>query len=72
MKSWIRVYPSGARFDSSNYNPLPMLEVGAQIVALNTQCKSLEMNILREFFGGSRRQRGYQLKPEYLRVQDRK
>ena len=39
--SWMRIYPQGTRFDSSNYNPLPMLEVGAQIVALNTQSKSV-------------------------------
>lgn len=32
-----RVYPKGQRIDSSNYNPIPFWNVGAQIVALNYQ-----------------------------------
>ena len=33
----VRTYPKGVRFDSSNYNPLPMWNCGMQMVALNYQ-----------------------------------
>lgn len=33
----IRVYPKGQRFDSSNYDPMPMWICGCQLVALNYQ-----------------------------------
>lgn len=29
-----RIYPKGTRFDSSNYDPVPFWNVGAQFVAL--------------------------------------
>ena len=32
-----RVYPNGSRTNSGNYNPIPMWNVGAQMVALNYQ-----------------------------------
>lgn len=38
-RSWLRTYPTGAEIASDNYDPIPMLEVGAQIIALNTQTK---------------------------------
>lgn len=37
----IRIYPKGTRFDSSNYDPVPFWNVGAQFVALNIQTCSL-------------------------------
>ena len=40
-----------------------MLEVGAQIVALNTQHKGIETNLLYSFFAGHPNQKGYLLKP---------
>ena len=33
----VRVYPKGARFDSSNYNPVPLWNLGIHMVALNYQ-----------------------------------
>uniref|UniRef100_A0A674BTH5 Phosphoinositide phospholipase C n=1 Tax=Salmo trutta TaxID=8032 RepID=A0A674BTH5_SALTR len=40
-----RVYPSGMRTDSSNYNPQELWNVGCQIVALNFQTAGLEMDL---------------------------
>ncbi|KAK5897835.1 hypothetical protein CgunFtcFv8_015304 [Champsocephalus gunnari] len=61
-----RIYPAGSRTDSSNYNPVPMWNVGCQIVALNFQTPSKEMHINQGRFlqnGLS----GYVLKPEFQR-----
>jgi hypothetical protein len=44
-----------------------MLEVGAQIVALNTQYKDIYTQILYSFFMKHRKQIGYKLKPKNLR-----
>ncbi|XP_068199825.1 1-phosphatidylinositol 4,5-bisphosphate phosphodiesterase delta-1a isoform X1 [Antennarius striatus] len=63
-----RIYPAGSRTDSSNYNPVPMWNVGCQIVALNFQTPHKEMHINQGRFlpnGFS----GYILKPEYMRSQ---
>lgn len=45
-----------------------MFELGAQLVALNTQYKGVETNILRSFFTGHPNQQGYLLKPLFLRT----
>ncbi|XP_012583882.1 PREDICTED: 1-phosphatidylinositol 4,5-bisphosphate phosphodiesterase delta-4 isoform X1 [Condylura cristata] len=61
-----RVYPSGLRTDSSNYNPQEFWNVGCQMVAMNVQTAGLEMDIYDGFFrqnGGC----GYVLKPDFLR-----
>ncbi|XP_049623984.1 1-phosphatidylinositol 4,5-bisphosphate phosphodiesterase delta-4 [Suncus etruscus] len=61
-----RVYPSGLRTDSSNYNPQELWNAGCQLVALNMQTAGLEMDICDGFFrqnGGC----GYVLKPDFLR-----
>ncbi|XP_039700714.1 1-phosphatidylinositol 4,5-bisphosphate phosphodiesterase delta-4 isoform X1 [Pteropus medius] len=61
-----RVYPSGLRTDSSNYNPLELWNAGCQMVAMNVQTAGLEMDIYDGLFrqnGGC----GYVLKPEFLR-----
>ncbi|CAG5865961.1 unnamed protein product [Menidia menidia] len=61
-----RIYPSGLRTDSSNYNPQDMWNVGCQIVALNFQTAGLEMDLNDGLFrqnGGC----GYVLKPDFLR-----
>uniref|UniRef100_A0A665W3X6 Phosphoinositide phospholipase C n=1 Tax=Echeneis naucrates TaxID=173247 RepID=A0A665W3X6_ECHNA len=60
-----RIYPSGFRTDSSNYNPQDMWSVGCQIVALNFQTAGLEMDLNDGLF----RQNnccGYVLKPEFM------
>ncbi|XP_044934682.1 1-phosphatidylinositol 4,5-bisphosphate phosphodiesterase delta-4 [Mustela nigripes] len=61
-----RVYPSGLRTDSSNYNPQELWNAGCQMVAMNVQTAGLEMDICDGFFrqnGGC----GYVLKPDFLR-----
>ncbi|XP_069010977.1 1-phosphatidylinositol 4,5-bisphosphate phosphodiesterase delta-4 isoform X1 [Embiotoca jacksoni] len=61
-----RIYPSGLRTDSSNYNPQEMWSVGCQIVALNFQTAGLEMDLNDGLF----RQNGccgFVLKPDFMR-----
>ncbi|XP_055967960.1 1-phosphatidylinositol 4,5-bisphosphate phosphodiesterase delta-4 [Sorex fumeus] len=61
-----RIYPSGLRTDSSNYNPQELWVAGCQLVALNMQTAGLEMDIYDGLFrqnGGC----GYVLKPDFLR-----
>nr|XP_039265386.1 1-phosphatidylinositol 4,5-bisphosphate phosphodiesterase gamma-1-like isoform X1 [Styela clava] len=57
-----RIYPKGARVDSSNYNPIPMWNCGCQLVALNFQTpdKSMQLNQARFSENG---QCGFVLKP---------
>ncbi|XP_033841414.1 1-phosphatidylinositol 4,5-bisphosphate phosphodiesterase delta-1a [Periophthalmus magnuspinnatus] len=66
MEKLTRIYPAGSRTDSSNYNPVPMWNVGCQIVALNFQTPSKEMHINQGRFlpNGFC---GYVLKPEFQR-----
>ncbi|XP_056868721.1 1-phosphatidylinositol 4,5-bisphosphate phosphodiesterase delta-1a isoform X1 [Takifugu flavidus] len=66
MDKLSRIYPAGSRTDSSNYNPVPMWNVGCQIVALNFQTPSKEMQINQGRFlpNGFC---GYILKPEFMR-----
>ncbi|XP_071072225.1 1-phosphatidylinositol 4,5-bisphosphate phosphodiesterase delta-4 isoform X2 [Dasypus novemcinctus] len=61
-----RVYPSGLRTDSSNYNPQDFWNAGCQMVAMNVQTAGLEMDICDGLFrqNGSC---GYVLKPDFLR-----
>ncbi|XP_072306989.1 1-phosphatidylinositol 4,5-bisphosphate phosphodiesterase delta-1a isoform X2 [Eucyclogobius newberryi] len=66
MEKLSRIYPAGSRTDSSNYNPVPMWNVGCQIVALNFQTSSKEMHLNQGRFlpNGFC---GYVLKPEFQR-----
>nr|XP_004546803.1 1-phosphatidylinositol 4,5-bisphosphate phosphodiesterase delta-1 isoform X1 [Maylandia zebra] len=66
MDKLSRIYPAGSRTDSSNYNPVPMWNVGCQIVALNFQTNSKEMHLNQGRFlmNGFC---GYILKPEFQR-----
>jgi len=61
-----RIYPKGSRVNSSNYDPVPSWNSGAQIVALNYQTGSEPTWINDGKFqdnGGC----GYILKPKYMR-----
>ncbi|XP_063076777.1 1-phosphatidylinositol 4,5-bisphosphate phosphodiesterase delta-3-A [Engraulis encrasicolus] len=61
-----RIYPSGQRVQSSNYNPQDMWNAGCQIVALNFQTPGEAMDLNQGRFlgnGGC----GYILKPNFLR-----
>lgn len=66
MEKLSRIYPAGSRTNSSNYNPVPMWDVGCQIVALNfqTPCKEMYLNQGRFMPNGFC---GYILKPEFQR-----
>lgn len=60
-----RVYPKGQRLDSSNYNPVPFWNSGAQMCALNYQTPDQPMQLNQAKFmdnGGC----GYLLKPSFL------
>uniref|UniRef100_A0A8L0DSV3 Phosphoinositide phospholipase C n=1 Tax=Oncorhynchus mykiss TaxID=8022 RepID=A0A8L0DSV3_ONCMY len=61
-----RIYPAGSRTDSSNYNPVPLWNAGCQIVALNFQTPSKEMDLNQGRFR-SNGVSGYFLKPDFQR-----
>eukprot|EP00028_Trichosphaerium_sp_Am-I-7-wt_P013405 CAMPEP_0168512318 /NCGR_PEP_ID=MMETSP0405-20121227/2701_1 /TAXON_ID=498012 /ORGANISM="Trichosphaerium sp, Strain Am-I-7 wt" /LENGTH=542 /DNA_ID=CAMNT_0008530747 /DNA_START=528 /DNA_END=2153 /DNA_ORIENTATION=- len=65
QNSFVRIYPKGARVDSSNFMPTSFWMTGCQLVSLNYQTNDLAMQINRALFslnGGC----GYILKPEYM------
>ncbi|XP_030065352.1 1-phosphatidylinositol 4,5-bisphosphate phosphodiesterase delta-4 isoform X2 [Microcaecilia unicolor] len=62
----IRIYPSGLRTDSSNFNPQEMWNMGCQIVALNFQTAGVEMDLYDGLFSQNARC-GYVLKPIFMR-----
>uniref|UniRef100_H2YFI6 Phosphoinositide phospholipase C n=1 Tax=Ciona savignyi TaxID=51511 RepID=H2YFI6_CIOSA len=65
-----RIYPKGARVDSSNYMPQIFWNAGCQFVALNFQIldQPMQLNMgLFEFNGST----GYILKPPHMRIKDR-
>ncbi|XP_070314742.1 1-phosphatidylinositol 4,5-bisphosphate phosphodiesterase delta-4 isoform X4 [Odocoileus virginianus] len=61
-----RVYPSGLRTDSSNYNPQEFWNAGCQMVAMNMQTAGLEMDLCDGLFRENAGC-GYVLKPDFLR-----
>ncbi|XP_035263034.1 1-phosphatidylinositol 4,5-bisphosphate phosphodiesterase delta-3-A-like isoform X1 [Anguilla anguilla] len=68
-RQFSRIYPSGQRLQSSNYNPQDMWNGGCQIVALNFQTPGEQMDLNQGRFltnGGC----GYVLKPGFLRSPD--
>jgi phosphatidylinositol phospholipase C beta len=65
IKHLSRIYPNGLRFDSSNYDPMPLWSSGCQLVALNYQTPDVYLQLNRAMFernGGV----GYVLKPKPL------
>uniref|UniRef100_A0A674BW76 Phosphoinositide phospholipase C n=1 Tax=Salmo trutta TaxID=8032 RepID=A0A674BW76_SALTR len=66
MTKLSRIYPAGSRTDSSNYDPVPLWNAGCQIVALNFQTPSKEMDLNQGRFR-SNGQSGYVLKPDFQR-----
>jgi hypothetical protein len=57
----IRIYPFGLRFDSSNFNPVPMLQTGCQLTSLNTQSVDINYVVVQGMFEMNRHC-GYVLK----------
>ncbi|KAM3916784.1 1-phosphatidylinositol 4,5-bisphosphate phosphodiesterase delta-4 isoform 1-T2 [Leptodactylus fuscus] len=64
-----RVYPTGLRTDSSNYNPQDMWNVGCQMVALNFQTAGVEMDLNDGLFQQNGHC-GFVLKPFFMRHTD--
>ncbi|VDO61255.1 unnamed protein product [Heligmosomoides polygyrus] len=65
-----RIYPKGARVDSSNFLPQIFWNAGCQMVALNFQTPDVYMQLNMgkfEYNNGS----GYLLKPDFMRRPDR-
>lgn len=65
-----RIYPSGARANSSNYMPQVFWNAGCQMVSLNFQTSDLPMQLNQgkfEYNGNC----GYLLKPDFMRRPDR-
>ncbi|KAL7831503.1 hypothetical protein SRHO_G00310060 [Serrasalmus rhombeus] len=65
-----RVYPNGIRTDSSNFNPQEMWNAGCQIVALNVQTASTEMDLNDGLFSQNGHC-GYVLKPAFMRSMEK-
>lgn len=61
-----RIFPKGSRIDSSNYDPVPAWNCGAQIVALNYQTGS-EPTWTNDGKFLDNGNSGYVLKPTYMR-----
>lgn len=63
-----RVYPSGFRLRSSNFDPLKFWRRGVQMAALNWQTYDLGMQLNQAMFAAGTDRTGYVLKPESLRI----
>ncbi|XP_048731959.1 1-phosphatidylinositol 4,5-bisphosphate phosphodiesterase gamma-1-like isoform X4 [Ostrea edulis] len=61
-----RCYPKGGRVDSSNYDPMPMWNVGCQMVALNYQTSDRPMQLNEGRFLNNGKC-GYILQPDIMR-----
>uniref|UniRef100_A0A8C4IXJ8 Phosphoinositide phospholipase C n=1 Tax=Dicentrarchus labrax TaxID=13489 RepID=A0A8C4IXJ8_DICLA len=66
-----RVYPSGFRTDSSNFNPQEMWNAGCQIVALNYQTAGEGMDLNDGLFSQNGNC-GYVLKPSFMKEAEKR
>ncbi|XP_010253909.1 PREDICTED: phosphoinositide phospholipase C 4-like isoform X2 [Nelumbo nucifera] len=69
QKNFLRIYPKGTRFNSSNYNPLIGWMHGAQMVAFNMQGYGKSLWLMHGMFranGGC----GYVKKPDHMMVEE--
>lgn len=67
-KYLMRVYPSGYRVTSTNFDPVPYWKKGVQMVALNWQTNDVALQINDALFSKSE---GYVLKPTSLQTSSR-
>ncbi|PYH99655.1 1-phosphatidylinositol-4,5-bisphosphate phosphodiesterase 1 [Aspergillus ellipticus CBS 707.79] len=65
-----RVYPSGFRLRSSNFDPLKFWRRGVQMAALNWQTYDIGMQMNQAMFAAGTDRTGYVLKPHSLRAID--
>ncbi|KAL3479756.1 PLC-like phosphodiesterase [Aspergillus californicus] len=63
-----RVYPSGYRLRSSNFDPLKFWRRGVQMAALNWQTYDTGMQMNQAMFAAGSDRTGYVLKPQSLRI----
>lgn len=63
-----RVYPSGFRLRSSNFDPNKFWRRGVQMAALNWQTYDIGMQMNQAMFAAGTDRTGYVLKPESLRL----
>lgn len=63
----VRVYPAAMRFDSTNFNAIPIFDAGCQIVALNYQNHHKTTQAYKAKFRDNGAC-GYLLKPEFMRT----
>ncbi|KAI5790797.1 PLC-like phosphodiesterase [Pyronema domesticum] len=64
----MRVYPSGFRVNSSNFDPIGFWRRGVQMVALNWQTYDLGVQLNDAMFASADDKSGYVLKPKALRA----
>ncbi|KAL1977739.1 hypothetical protein VTN31DRAFT_598 [Thermomyces dupontii] len=62
-----RVYPSGFRLRSSNFDPIAFWRGGVQMVALNWQTYDTGMQVNQAMFAAGTDRTGFVLKPESMR-----
>jgi phosphatidylinositol phospholipase C delta len=67
MRYIMRVYPSGFRVNSSNFDPIGFWRRGVQMVALNWQTYDLGVQLNDAMFASADDKSGYVLKPKALR-----
>jgi hypothetical protein len=65
--SFIKIYPMGTRFDSSNFDPVKSWICGAQIAAMNLQSLEEDSMLINSVFFKINGNCGYILKPDFLR-----
>ncbi|CAI6332274.1 unnamed protein product [Periconia digitata] len=68
MNCLMRVYPSGHRINSSNFDPLKSWRRGVQMAALNWQTYDLGQQLNEAMFAGGDDRTGYVLKPDEMRL----
>ena len=65
--NFLRIYPSGKRVDSSNFDPIECFNFGVQMVALNIQTVDLPLLLyMAKFQENGGNNCGYLLKPAHL------
>ena len=70
-RSFLRIYPVGTELASGNYDPIPALSRGAQLIALNTQTRDDYAWLMMSYFTagkeGNLSRVGYVEKPIWMR-----
>ncbi|KAF2502646.1 PLC-like phosphodiesterase [Lophium mytilinum] len=67
MRAFMRVYPSGHRIYSSNFDPTKFWRRGVQMAALNWQTYDVPQQLNEAMFAAGNDRLGYVLKPDELR-----